>query len=116
MRRREGMGAVLLVVMIGLALLLFIMALLLILRARYGTVAHQPRISGPGYTLDSTHADYYRPSLDTNQRKPAPKQGKPRRNDPRDMVLPKCPQCGTAVGFGEPKWAKCGYPLIPLRC
>ena len=108
------MDAVLLVVMLGLALLLFIVLLLLILRARDGTAAHQPRISGPGYTLDPTHADYYRPNSDTNQRKPAPKEGNPRRNDPRDVPLPKCPQCGTAVGFGEPKCVKCGHALMTL--
>ena len=46
-RRSEGMDAVLLVVMLSLALLLFIVALLLIFRTRDATAVHPPRVSGP---------------------------------------------------------------------
>lgn len=112
--RSEGIDAVLLIVMVGLALLLFIVALLLMLRARDATVVHPPLVSGPGYTHDPRHADYYRQHPDIKQTEPAPKEGKPRRNDPRDVPLPKCPRCGTAVGFGEPKCVKCGYSLRPI--
>lgn len=108
------MDAVLLVVMLGLALLLFIVALLLIFRTRDATAVHPPRVSGPGYTHDPKHADYYRPDTYTNHGNLPPKEGKPRRNDPRDVPLPKCPRCGTAVGFGEPQCVKCGYSLRPI--
>ncbi|MBU0686215.1 MAG: hypothetical protein ABIE25_02450 [Thermoplasmatota archaeon] len=108
------MDAVLLVGMLSLALLLFIVVLLLILRARHASTVHPPLVSGPGYTHDPRHADYYRPNSDTNQRKPALKEGKPRRSDPREVPLPKCPHCGAAVGFGEAQCVKCGYLLRPI--
>lgn len=108
------MDAFLLVVMLILALLLFIAVLLLALRARDAAAVDPAQVSSPGYRHDPKRADYYRPNSDTNLRKNAPTEGKPNRNDPRNVPLPKCPQCRAAVGFGEPKCLKCGYSLRTL--
>ena len=106
------MDAALLAIILGLAMLAIVPFLLLILRVGDSKTARQPLASGPSYTRDPTHADYYRPNLDTNRGKPVPIGAK--QNDPRNVPLPKCPQCGVAVGFEESKCTKCGHALKAL--
>ena len=103
------MDATPLAIILGLAMLAIVPFLMLVLRARDSRTAQRPLASGPTYTHNPTHADYYRPDLDTNREKPMPKGAE--QTDPRNVPLPKCPQCGAAAGFEEPKCTKCGHSL-----
>ncbi len=105
------MDAVLLVVILGLVLLFSMAMMLLIIRSRDRATPRAPSVSGPCYSHDPAHADYYRPRLDTNRTSNTATSAKPGMKDPRDVPLPKCPQCGAAVGFGETKCFKCGRML-----
>lgn len=105
------MDAALLAIILGLAMLAIVPFMLLILRARDSKTARQPLASGPSYTHDPKHADYYRSNLDTNHAEPIPRA---RQNDPRNVPLPKCPQCGAAVGYEQSNCAKCGHALKAL--
>jgi hypothetical protein len=64
------MDAALLAIILGLAMLAIVPFMLLILRARDSKTARQPLASGPSYTHDPKHADYYRSNLDTNPQSP----------------------------------------------
>lgn len=113
-RRKEGMDAFLLVVVISLVSLPFVATMLFTMRARKKTTVNQLAFCGPSYTYNVKHADYYRRSTNTNEAGDTHKDKEQRGSDLRDRPLPKCPQWGTAVGFGEPKCVKCGHALRTL--
>lgn len=106
------MGLLLIVVMVGLAALFFTILALLVLRAKNAPSEPGAASGLPVYSVNPAHTDYYRPAHDTNTQQ-TPKEKPVKSVDPRTTPLPKCPGCGTAVGFGEKRCSKCGRDLGP---
>lgn len=105
--------AAVLIVMVALVLLALIAFAVIRTRATAPDmpIAHTHSPNVPGYTHDPRHMEYYRPQIDREET-PAPgptEAAKPR--DPRKEPLPRCPGCGTAIGYDDERCHKCGLQL-----
>lgn len=104
--------AAVLIVMAALVLLALIAFAIIRTRASTPTtpIAHTHASNVPGYTHDPRHMEYYRPQITHQEQAPTmPEPVKP--NDPRKEPLPRCPACGTAIGYDDERCHKCGLTL-----
>lgn len=93
-----------------IVLILLALAGFLFLRHSNPPRPQQPAPQGPEYAHDLNRVQYHeqRTAGITSAR------GQPQRSeadDPRAKPLPRCPSCGAAVSFGDPRCHKCGREL-----
>ncbi len=104
--------AAVLIVMAALILMALIAFALIRTRANAPAlpVAHTHSQNVPGYTHDPRHMEYYRPQI-THQEQPPAETVRASSGDPRKKPLPRCPSCGTAIGYDDERCHKCGLTL-----
>lgn len=97
---------------IGLALLmLFIVLFLRALRTQEVAIQYHAAVTGPAYRTGPASLEYYRNQHESGPavvRAVAPSTMR----DPRTTPLARCPRCGSAIAFSDPKCPRCGS-LIP---
>ncbi|HEX7391957.1 MAG TPA: hypothetical protein VF374_03290 [Thermoplasmata archaeon] len=105
--------ATVLIVMVALVLLALIAFAFIRSRATVPVmpIAHTHSPNVPGYTHDPRHMEYYRPQIGHIEVPPQSPAEAATTRDPRKEPLPRCPGCGTAIGFDDERCQKCGLTL-----
>jgi len=108
----DALAAVLIVIV---ALVLLALIAFAVIRSRAAApvmpIAHTHSPNVPGYTHDPRHMEYYRPQIGHMEVPPQSTDEAAKTRDPRKKPLPRCPGCGTAIGFDDERCHKCGLTL-----
>lgn len=75
---------------------------------RNAKAAARPPAHAPAYRRDEGAVEYVQEQRGAAPDKATAKAGA---TDPRFRPLPRCPRCGTAIGFGQDKCHSCGDEL-----